>query len=59
MAFVPDWVQYVDAGFLALNNVPEYYWYALGMIYIDTFGLRGILRVTFEHWLDNRLKVTV
>ena len=54
-AFIPDFAPYIAAGFEALaNSVPEYYWYALGMIYIDTFGFRRMLRVAVEHWLSNR-----
>ncbi|MDG3088107.1 hypothetical protein P7F88_19320 [Vibrio hannami] len=55
LAFVPDWAPYIQQGFDALEaSVPEYYWYALGMIYIDTFGFRRMLRVAFEHWLSKR-----
>ncbi|CCN85473.1 conserved hypothetical protein [Vibrio nigripulchritudo SFn27] len=56
MAFVPEWVHYVDAGFKALENIPEYYWYALAMIYIDTFGFRHMLRRAFEIWLERQSK---
>jgi len=57
LAFVPDLAPYVEAGFSALaDNVPEYYWYALGMIYIDTFGFRRMLRVAVEHYLSKRAK---
>ncbi|CAK1801441.1 conserved hypothetical protein [Vibrio crassostreae] len=55
LSFIPDWTHIVDAGFAALDGVPEYYWYALGMIYVDTFGFRRMVRVAFEHWLQKRL----
>ncbi|ARC92177.1 hypothetical protein B6A42_08775 [Vibrio coralliilyticus] len=54
VSFVPGWAPIVELGFDALENIPEYYWYALGMIYIDTFGFRRMVRVAFEHWLQQR-----
>lgn len=54
LAFIPQCVPFVEAGFEALESTPEYYWYVLAMIYIDTFGFRRMLRVGFEHWLDKR-----
>lgn len=56
MTFVPECGHYVDAGFKALENIPEYYWYALAMIYIDTFGFRRMLRRAFEMWLERQSK---
>jgi len=44
----------VEAGFTALAKTPEYYWYALGIIYIDTFGFRRMVRVAFEKWLTDK-----
>lgn len=55
LSFIPDWAHIVDAGFSALDGVPEYYWYALGMIYVDTFGFRRMVRIAFEHWLQKKL----
>ncbi|PSW06261.1 hypothetical protein [Photobacterium lipolyticum] len=54
LCFIPDMAQYVDAGFAALLIVPEYYWYGLSMVYIDTFGFRRMLRVAAERWLEKR-----
>lgn len=54
LSFVPEFSHYVQQGFSALESVPEYYWYALGMIYIDTFGFRRMLRVAVEHWLSKK-----
>ncbi|WP_240205904.1 hypothetical protein [Vibrio sp. CyArs1] len=54
LSFVPDYASVVQMGFDALAKTPEYYWCALGMIYIDTFGFRRMVRVAFEHWLQKR-----
>ncbi len=57
LAFVPDLAPYVKQGFDVLKaSVPDYYWYALGMIYIDTFGFRRMLRVAFENWINKKLR---
>ncbi|UTV30038.1 hypothetical protein [Photobacterium atrarenae] len=55
LCFVPGMVPHVDAGFAALNTVPEYYWYGLAMVYIDSFGFRRMLRQAIENWHKNRL----
>jgi hypothetical protein len=44
----------VLGGFTAMGTTPEYYWYALGMIYIDTFGFRRMLRVAIEGWAKKK-----
>jgi len=44
----------VMEGFLCLENTPEYYWYALGLIYIDTFGFRRMLRTAVEGWARSK-----
>ncbi|GAB3531925.1 hypothetical protein [Photobacterium alginatilyticum] len=54
LSFVPDYAQYVALGFEALNTIPEYYWYGLGMVYIDTFGFRRMVRVAVERWIEQR-----
>ncbi|MGY5707387.1 hypothetical protein ACXHPE_03970 [Vibrio cincinnatiensis] len=57
LAFVPDLAPYVKQGFDVLkDSVPEYYWYALAMIYIDTFGFRRMMRVAFENWINKKLR---
>jgi len=53
-SFIPPLVPYVAAGFEALKTMPEYYWYILAGIYIDTFGFRRMLRVAVERWLENK-----
>ncbi|MDP2573265.1 hypothetical protein Q8W40_13825 [Vibrio penaeicida] len=59
LCFIPDYAQYAYAGFDALEQVPEYYWYLLAGIYIDTFGFRRMLRNTFEKWIEKRLSGTL
>jgi hypothetical protein len=57
LAFIPDLAPYVKQGFDVLKaSVPDYYWYALGMIYIDTFGFRRMLRVAFEQYINKRIR---
>lgn len=55
LCFLPDYSHYVELGFESLKKVPEYYWYGLGMVYIDTFGFRQMLRMAFEQWLSKRV----
>ncbi|BDU41051.1 hypothetical protein [Vibrio nigripulchritudo] len=52
LSFIPDYAQYAYAGFEALEQVPDYYWYLLVGIYIDTFG--RILRPVIETYLKNQ-----
>ena len=40
MCFVPEWVQYAEAGFTALEKMPEYYRYWLGVAILTSFGIR-------------------
>ncbi|MFC6633533.1 hypothetical protein [Microbulbifer taiwanensis] len=47
---VGDLQRAVMAGFTALKATPEYYWWALALIYIDTFGFRRMLRTAVENW---------
>lgn len=54
LCFIPDYSHYVELGFNALDSVPEYYWYGLAMVYIDTFGFRRMLRVAVEHWISTK-----
>ena len=54
LCFLPDYSQFVDLGFESLETVPEYYWYGLGMVYIDTFGFRRMLRTAMEQWVNKR-----
>jgi len=52
LSFFPGMVVHIEAGFAALANLTEYYWYALALIYIDTFGFRRMLRVAVERWVN-------
>ncbi|RWX54984.1 hypothetical protein [Photobacterium chitinilyticum] len=54
LSFVPDYAKYIALGFDALNTIPDYYWYGLGMVYVDTFGFRRMARVAVERWLEKR-----
>lgn len=54
LCFIPDYAGYVSLGFDSLNKVPEYYWYGLAMVYIDTFGFRRMLRTAMEQWVNKR-----
>lgn len=53
-----DLASAISASFKTLNEMPEYYWYVLALIYIDTFGFRRMLRVAVERWLDNKFNTT-
>ena len=44
----------MSQAFGVLETMPEYYWWVLGIIYIDTFGFRRMLRVAVEMWLKNK-----
>ncbi|MFL7011905.1 hypothetical protein [Enterovibrio norvegicus] len=48
LSFIPDYAPYVDAGFAALKSVPEYYWYVVAAVVIDTFGFRSMMRYLLE-----------
>ncbi|WFB47848.1 hypothetical protein [Vibrio coralliilyticus] len=48
LSFIPDYAGYVQDGFKALEFVPEYYWYIVGAVVIDTFGFRSMVRYLLE-----------
>lgn len=48
LSFFPDYASTVKAGFEALQNVPEYYWYIVAAVVIDTFGFRSMVRYLLE-----------
>jgi len=43
MCFIPPLVPYVQAGFLVLKDMPEWYRYYLGVIVAASFGVRQVL----------------
>jgi len=55
LCFLPDYSNYVGLGFESLETEPEYYWYGLGMVYIDTFGFRRMLRTAMEQCVNKRV----
>lgn len=42
LAFIPDMVQYVDAGFKVLEQMPEWYQYLLGVVFAASFGIKSV-----------------
>lgn len=55
LSFFPDYASTVKAGFEALQNVPEYYWYIVAAVVIDTFGFRSMVRYLLE-FFSHKLK---
>lgn len=43
MAFIPGMVSYVEDGFKALENMPEYYQYMFAGVFIYVFGFKRIM----------------
>ncbi|WP_163832293.1 hypothetical protein [Spartinivicinus ruber] len=55
ICFLPDMSIYIQDGFDALKaSVPEWYLYALALVFIDTFGFRRILRSVLVQYLTNK-----
>lgn len=48
LVFFPEMVPKITAGFIALDELPEWYMWVVLMVYIDTFGFRRVLRVYLE-----------
>jgi len=44
----------IQSSFEALNQAPEYYKWALAIIYVDTFGFRRMCRIALEHFLRSK-----
>ncbi len=40
--------------FKVLELAPEYYWYSLAIVYIDTFGFRRMFRTAIEGFLKSK-----
>lgn len=49
MCFFPDGVEAAKAGFAALDTMPEYYRYFLGVAITASFGIKG-----FKYWKARR-----
>ena len=48
LAFIPDYANYVEQGFSSLEVIPDYYWYVVFAVVIDTLGMRSMLRYLLE-----------
>ncbi|MCG9753219.1 hypothetical protein L1D54_22525 [Vibrio brasiliensis] len=48
LSFLPDYAPTVAAGFEALQSIPDYYWYVVAAVVIDTLGMRAMLRYLLE-----------
>lgn len=55
LAFVPDAVPHIQAGFAVLESMPEYYQIALGMMLVSVWGYRRLviplLEVIVKKWV--------
>lgn len=54
LSFIPDYAPTVQAGFEALEQVPEFYWYVVAAVVIDTFGFRSMVRYLLESLVMKR-----
>lgn len=45
LAFVPDMVPYVQAGFDTLQTMPEWYQYLVGVVFAASFGIKKVTDV--------------
>ena len=43
LAFYPPALPHIEAGFAALNNMPEWYKYSLGMMLVSVWGYRNLV----------------
>lgn len=48
LSFLPDYAEHVKAGFEALKEIPDYYWYVVFAVVIDTLGMRAMVRYLLE-----------
>ncbi len=59
MSFFPDMVPHIKAGFAVLDDMPEYYQIALGLMLVSVWGYRRlvipIVEVVVKQWVG-RLK---
>jgi len=47
-AFVPAWTEQVRVGLEVLENMPDFILYGLALIFVHTFGFRGLLKMLLE-----------
>ena len=40
LCFIPEYVTYIEEGFVALESMPEFYQYWLGIAILTSFGVR-------------------
>lgn len=55
LVFIPYMVPHVEAGFLALESMPEYYQYMVGGVFIYVFGFKRILLKVINAFIAARL----
>lgn len=59
LAFIPGMVGHIQAGFQVLENMPDYYKIALGLMLVSVWGYRRLVlplvEVVIKQWV-NRLK---
>ncbi|MCO7226186.1 hypothetical protein [Pleionea sp. CnH1-48] len=56
LSFIPDMQIYVKQGFEALKETPEWYWYLMAGLFVDTLGFRSLLRGIIDSTLQKRFK---
>ncbi len=56
LAFIPSMLPYVKEGFIALDEMPEYYQYMLGGVYIYVFGFKRILLKVINKFVEVKFK---
>lgn len=55
LAFIPEMVTYVEQGFAALENMPEYYQYMVGGVFIYVFGFKRIVLKVIQAFIYERM----
>lgn len=58
LAFIPSMVPYVKLGFTALKEMPEYYQYMLGGVYIYVFGFKRIVLKVINAFIETKFGKT-
>lgn len=55
MTFIPETRDYAAHGFVALEDMPEWYIGCIALLFVDTFGFRRMLRGVIEAWASKRI----